>query len=110
MFTGVFKDRTRSTSQRSAAETLAHVLRAKSLRPHRFLRGSEVGPFTVEHVCHDRKLIVELRKIALDESRQQARIAFLKEMGYRVLQISRQAVLAHPDKVIALVRDALSGR
>lgn len=109
MFTGVFKDRTRSTS-RSAAEALAHLLRAKSLRPHRFLRGSEVGPFVVEHVCPERKLIVELRKLALDDARQQSRVAFLKELGYEVLQVSRQRVLAHPEKVIAQVRQALERR
>ena len=108
MFTGVFKDRTRSTPHRSAAETLAHLLRAKSLRPHRFLRCCEVGPFIVEHACHERMLIIELRnRTTLDESRQQARIAFLKELGYRVLQVSRQSVVAHPDKVLAQIREAL---
>ena len=107
MFTGVFKDRTRSTPHRSAAETLAHLLRAKSLRPHRFLRGCEVGAFIVEHACPERMLIVELRKTALDDTRQQARIAYLRELGYRVLQVSRQSVHAHPDKVIAQVREAL---
>lgn len=107
MFTGVFRDRTRSIPHRSAAETLAHLLRAKSLRPHRFLRGCEVGPFVVEHVCHECALIVELRKSLAEEARQQARIAFLKELGYTVLQVSRHSVAAHPDKVLAQVREAL---
>lgn len=106
MFTGVFKDRTRS-KPRSADEALAQLLRGKSLRPHHFAR-CEIGPFVVEHVCHARSLIVELRsQSAASESRDRARILLLNEMGYVVVQISRQLVLAHPDKVIEELRGAL---
>ena len=108
MFTGVFKDRTRSRPRQSADETLAHLLRAKSLRPHNFRRRCAVGPFTVEHVCHERFLIVELQpKAAVMEARDKARIDFLIEHGYTVMLVSRQRVLEQPDKIIAQVRDAL---
>jgi very-short-patch-repair endonuclease len=109
MFTGVFKDRTRTrASLRSADEVLAQLLRAKSLRPHHFVRRCEIGPFIVEHACQARSLIVELRNPSTaNESRDRARIALLNEMGYAVVQVSRQLVLAHPDKVIEQVRSAL---
>lgn len=108
MFTGVFKDRSRVKPRASAHETLAQLLRAKSLRPHRFLRSSEVGPFIVEHVCQERLLIVELRpNAAMLEPRAKSRIEFLNEMGYTVLLVSRQRVLEQPDKVLAQVREAL---
>ena len=107
MFTGVFKDRTRS-HLRSADEALAQLLRAKSLRPHHFARRCEIGPFIVEHVCHARSLIVELRSTSIaNESRDRARLALLNEMGYAVVQVSRQLVLMQPDKLIAQVRGAL---
>lgn len=108
MFTGVFKDRARNRVRHSADETLAHLLRARSLRPHVFRRRCAVGPFTVEHVCHERFLIVELRsKTLVAEEREKSRIGFLKEMGYTVMLVSRHRVLAQPDKILAEVREAL---
>lgn len=111
MFTGVFKDRTRVRSSATQApnEILARLLLAKSLRPHRFVRNSEVGPFLVDHVCHEQALVVELSRGLREESelRRRARVAFLNELGYSVLQVSRQEVLAHPDRVLAQVRAAL---
>lgn len=110
MFTGVFKDRNRAKPRVSAHETLAQLLRARSLHPHRFLRSCEVGPFIVEHVCQERLLIVELRPIAaLPGPREKSRIEFLNEMGYAVLLVSRQRVLEQPEKVVAQVREALRG-
>lgn len=111
MFTGVFKDRTRARACATQApnEILARLLHAKSLRPHTFVRGGEVGPFAVDHVCHAQALVVELSRGQREESepRRLARVAFLNELGYSVLQISRQDVLAHPDRVLAQVRAAL---
>lgn len=108
MFTGVFKDRTRTRLRPSAEEALANLLRTKSLRPHKFARRCEVGPFIVEQVCRERWLIVELRpKAVVEDARDTSRIQFLNEMGYTVLRVSRQRVLEHPEKVIAEVRNAL---
>jgi very-short-patch-repair endonuclease len=110
MFTGVFKDRTRAraSATQSPNEALARLLSAKSLRPHTFARGGEVGPFIVDHVCHARALVVELNRGREDyEPRRRARVAFLNELGYSVLQVSRHELLAHPDRVLAQVRAAL---
>lgn len=111
MFTGVFKDRARARTCLTQApnEVLARLLLAKSLRPHRFDRNGEVGPFVVDHVCHVQALIVELSRGSREESepRRRARVAFLNELGYSLLQVSRQDVLTHPDRVLAQVRAAL---
>lgn len=111
MFTGIFKDRSRARAYATQApnDILARLLQAKSLRPHVFVRNSEVGPFQVDHVCHAQALVVELSRGRLEESepRRRARVAFINEMGYRVLQVSRQDVLSHPDRVLAQVRSAL---
>jgi very-short-patch-repair endonuclease len=111
MFTGVFKDRTRARAYTTQApnDVLARLLQSKSLRPHVFVRSSEVGPFIVDHVCHAQALVVELSRGRLEESepRRRARIDFINELGYRVLQVTRQDVLNHPDRVLAQVRAAL---
>jgi very-short-patch-repair endonuclease len=111
MFTGVFKDRTRGRACIAQApnEALARLLLAKSLRPHQFVRNGEVGPFVVDHVCHAQALVVELSRGQREENepRRRARVAFLNELGYSVLQLSRQEVVAHPDRVLAQVRAAL---
>lgn len=111
MFTGVFKDRTRAraTSTQAANEVLARLLLSKTLRPHIFVRNGEVGPFAVDHVCHAQALVVELSRGQREESepRRRARVEFINGLGYAVLQLSRQEVLAHPDRVLAQIRVAL---
>jgi very-short-patch-repair endonuclease len=111
MFTGVFKDRSRARAcaTQSPNEVLARLLLSKYLRPHAFVRNGEVGPFIVDHVCHAQALVVELSRGQREESepRRRARVQFINELGYSVLQISRQDVLAHPDRVVAQVRIAL---
>lgn len=108
MFTGVFRDRTRTRqSRRSPQNVLAQLLRAKSLRPHVFRR-SEVGPYMIEYVCLERWLIVELRNPTANESTARARIALLNELGYSVIQVTKQTLFEHPDKVLARVRQRLA--
>lgn len=105
MFTGVFRERTRSRPG-AAQDALASVLQSRSLRPHRFVRHCEIGPFLVEYVCRERSLVVELQPRLSNEPRQ-ARTAFLNEMGYSVLCLSRAELLTRPDKVLSQIRAAL---
>jgi len=106
MLTGVFKDRTRSpaSATQSPDDALALLLRSKSLRPHRFLRRCEIGPFVVAHVCSERALVIDLSR---DRHGSEPRRAFLDSLGYRILQVSPRDVLARPEAVIARIRDAL---
>lgn len=111
MFTGVFKDRSRSfaSAALSPNDALARLLQARSLRPHRFLRNAEVGPFVVDHVCRAQGVIVELHRglRAESEPRRQARIALLQQLGFQVLLVTRQEVATAPERVLAQVRAAL---
>lgn len=110
MFTGVFKDRaaTRPRPGQTPDDVLLRLLQAKSLKPFRFTRRGEIGPFVVEYVCRERALVIELRrKFSGDETREQARTAFLNAMGYSVLQIARQDLLSRPVKILTQIRMAL---
>jgi very-short-patch-repair endonuclease len=106
MFTGVFKERTppRPTAV-AAQEALSRILQSKALRAHRFVRHVEVGPFVVDYACREKGLILEvMANMAGDK--QQARIAFLMEMGYRVLHLTPRD-LANRGKALHQIQCAL---
>ena len=119
MLTGVFRDRTRQRSTQNAADALGQLLQARSLRPHRFHRNIEIGPFRVEYACLQAALIVELRashrsgdSALLGASpehngREQSRRALLRELGYSLLLIPPRELLTHPEHVLAHIRAAL---
>ena len=108
MLTGVFRDRTRQRTAHTAADVLWQLLQARSLKPHRFHRNSEIGPFLVEYVCLERALIVELRdSLGPKGSREQNRRALLQELGFGLLSISQRELLARPDHALARIRAAL---
>jgi very-short-patch-repair endonuclease len=112
MFTGVFKDRTRTQADpaQPAEQLLAALLRSRLLHRHRFARHCEIGPFVVDHVCRELSLIVELLP-PIDQPRDkyqfEARSAFLAGMGYRVIHVSPRELKAQPHKVLARIRAAM---
>src|SRR5690349_3956020 len=112
MFTGVFKDRTRSRlgPPRTPDLILGKLLQARSLAPAVFQRRASLGPFVVDYVCFDRSLVIELDDASRSTpggSRADARVRFLTQLGYRVLRFRRTEVLEEPAQVIARVRAAL---
>lgn len=121
MLTGVFRDRTRQRTTQNAADALGQLLQSRSLRPHRFHRNIEIGPFRVEYACLQAALIVELRASsrsaddallgalpgASHNVREQSRRALLRELGYSLLLISPRELLTHPDQALARIRTAL---
>jgi len=109
MFTGVLRYRSRSdrgyvAAGSSADEVLTHLLRARSLRPHRFLRECEIGPFIVDHVCVEQALVIDLSR---SRTEADARTRFLESLGYRVFSVSRRDLFHCPDLVLANIRRLL---
>ena len=100
----MFKDRTtfRAAAAPPADQLLDQLLQSRPLRPHRFARHCEIGPFVVDYVCCERSLVVELEK-----ERIEARTAFLTAMGYTVVHISARELRLRPRSVVARVRAAL---
>jgi len=108
MLTGVFRDRTRQRIGHAPADVLAHLLRSRSLKPHRFDRNASIGPFLVAHACVERGLVVELREGPRPCSpRELNRRTLLQELGYTLVWISPRELLAHPDRALAHIRQAL---
>lgn len=105
MFTGFFRDRSPAGSVHAAHSALRRVLRTQPLSAFRFHPNCEVGPFVVDYLCRERSLIVELQCPA--GVGRDARAAFLSEMGYVVVQVSRQELRSRPGKVVRRLRKAL---
>lgn len=114
MLTGIFKDRhnSRLGPPRTPERLLGRLLQARSLAAVQFLRQAPVGPFTIDYVCKQHPLIVEigdLEQRLYSAAQLEARVQFLAELGYRVVQVTRKEVMHEPAKVIARVRAALDG-
>jgi very-short-patch-repair endonuclease len=110
MLTGVFRDRTRlqHLAAQTAQQALAQLLQSNSLSPHRVAHRCEIGPFIVDYVFRRQSLVIELEpRSEAEKLRAQTRAAFLNEMGYSVLSISRRELRAHPHRVLAQIRAAL---
>src|SRR5690349_21082270 len=95
----------RDTAQRDFARTLRnqptdpekrlwHFLRAQQLRGRKFRRQAAIGPYIVDFVSFDDKLIIELDgpqhldQLAVDHDKRRA--AWLSARGFRVLRFRNQ--------------------
>ncbi len=110
MLTGVFRDRTRLQRQtaQTAHRALAELIQSKALQPYRAAHHCAVGPFVVDYVFQPQSLIVELEPLdQAGTARSQGRTAFLNQMGYSVLCISRRELRAQPQRVMEQIRAAL---
>jgi very-short-patch-repair endonuclease len=99
--------RARSEARCASEQQLCRLLQSPALHPHRFSAQCEIGPFVVAHVCRERSLVVELLARAEQRERQQARAAFLAELGYTVLRVCPRELGRHPRRVLRRVRAAL---
>jgi very-short-patch-repair endonuclease len=88
-------------------------LRGRRLQNYRFVRQYPVGPFTVDFLCRDARLIVEVDgathsqddEIAYDERRTD----YLKTQGYRVLRILNDDIYRRFDDVMDMILLTLEG-
>jgi very-short-patch-repair endonuclease len=96
-----------STPDRIAEDQLRRLLRSRALHPHQFSARCEIGPFVVAHVCPERSLVVELLAKAEQRQRQQQRAAFLRGLGYYVLEVCPRELQRHPRRALRRVRAAL---
>ena len=100
------------TEQTSLETALWRELRAKRLDGWKFKRQVPIGPYFVDCVCFERRLIVEVDG-PLHESAEQRlhdarRDAFLRGEGFRVLRFGGDAILRDAARVIQDIREALA--
>ena len=98
--------------QQTQAEALLWCrLRRKQLDGLKFRRQHILGPFIVDFASLERKLIIEVdggqHNIESGHQRDQERTAWLEAQGYRVIRFWNNDVLASPDGVLEIIRQAL---
>ncbi len=73
-----------------------------------FRRQSPIGPFIVDFLCTEKKLIIELDgwSHVLREKQDIARDAYLEHFGYTVMRFSK-AALYSLDQVLATIQEYL---
>lgn len=88
---------------------LWYQLRDRRLDGFKFRRQKPIGPYIVDFVCLDRRLIIELDggHHALQVEADARRGAFLLAAGFRVLRFWNHEVLAHEVAVLERIHQAL---
>ncbi|MBV9460411.1 MAG: DUF559 domain-containing protein [Bradyrhizobium sp.] len=100
--------RLRSTST-DTEETLWYRLRARRLNGYKFVRQEPTGPYTVDFICRECRLIVEVDGGQHAESQRDAvRDKWLTEHNYRVLRFWNNDVSQNLAGVLETIATALA--
>jgi very-short-patch-repair endonuclease len=87
-------------------------LRGRRLSGYRFRRQQPCGPYTLDFLCHERALVVELDGGQHSEAGQAAhdatRTAYLRTRGLTVIRFWNHHVLAETDAVCRTILRALT--
>jgi very-short-patch-repair endonuclease len=91
-----------------AEQRLWFHLRRRRLGGFRFRRQHPVGPFVVDFICIERRLIVEVDGSQhLESAADQVRDAWLQRRGFRLIRCWNHDVLERTEQVLAAILDAL---
>jgi very-short-patch-repair endonuclease len=103
--------RTLRHASTDAEKKLWNRVRARSLGGHKFIRQEPIGPYIVDFVCRERRLVIEVDggQHATDP-RDVARDRWLAEHRYRVLRFWNNDVLRNIDGVLETIALALEGQ
>jgi very-short-patch-repair endonuclease len=90
------------------AETaLWYQLRSRRLNGYKFVRQEPIGPYTVDLICRERRLVVELDGGQhADNARDVARDKWLVDRKYRVLRFWNNDVLGNLAGVLETIAEA----
>jgi very-short-patch-repair endonuclease len=92
-----------------AEKRLWYLLRAHRFDGIAFRRQTPIGPFIVDFVCHELRLVIEVDGGQHNENeRDNRRDQWLRAKGYRVLRCWNSDVLTNRDGVLELILDAIS--
>jgi len=97
--------------QTKAERLLWRKLRSKQLQGVKFRRQQPIGPYIVDLASFERKLVIEIdggqhNKEAV-RGRDEERVVWLKERGYRVLRFWNNEVLTNVEGVLERISEAL---
>lgn len=96
-------------SETDAERKIWQQLRSRNLNGAKFRRQHPVGPYVVDFICINEKLIIELdgsqhqQQVAYDAQRTE----FLEQSGHRVMRFWDNDVLLNTENVMLAIYDAL---
>jgi very-short-patch-repair endonuclease len=83
-------------------------LRSRSIDGHKFVRQEPIGPYIVDFICRERRLVVEADGGQhADNKRDDVRDRWLIERNYRVLRFWNNDILNNMDGVLEAIAIAL---
>ena len=86
-------------------------LRDRQLDKNKFRRQAPIGPYIVDFVCVEKKLIVEVdgwtHSSEIEILSDQRRTALLNEYGYRVIRFQNIEIKEGLDQILTLIAEAL---
>jgi len=91
-----------------AEQRLWYRLRSRSLCGMKFVRQESIGPYIVDFVCRERRLIIEADGGQHAENKHDTiRDQWLRNRGYRVLRFWNNDVIQNIDGVLETIASAL---
>jgi very-short-patch-repair endonuclease len=87
---------------------LWHRLRSRSIDGHKFVRQEPIGPYVVDFICRERRLIIEVDGGQhADNEQDRLRGRWLVEHNYRVMRFWNNEVLGNTSGVLEAIMAAL---
>ena len=99
--------RTLRRNSTQAELKLWSILRDRQFKHLKFRRQQPLGPYFVDFVCFEHRLIVELDGGQHTEEADAIRTGWLQAQGFRVLRFWNNDVLTNPDGVAIRLAEAL---
>ncbi len=97
--------------QTDAETRLWRHLHNRDLSGHKFRRQVPLGPYVVDFVCFDAKLIVEADGGQhAGSARDQERDAYFRERGYRVLRLWNMDILKNIEGALTVIEQTVEER
>lgn len=93
-----------------AERLLWQRLRNRQLAGQKFRRQATLGPYIVDFLCLDARLVVEADGSQHDEQSDKGRTAWLTSRGLRVIRFWNNDILANIDGVLEAITIALEER
>ena len=86
-------------------------LRNRNVEQHKFRRQHPIGPYVVDLICLEQRLIIEVDggQHADRIEQDMKRTAYLEAQGFRVLRFWDNDVLLQTDAVMQVIFDSLTG-
>ena len=86
-------------------------LRNRQLTNQKFRRQAPVGPFIVDFICLEKKLVIELdgwtHSTETEVANDKRRTSFLESQGYKVIRFQNDEAMNGMDEVLTLIVEAL---